>query len=316
MKYIFGPVNSRRLGRSLGIDLLPDKICSLNCVYCEVGATTTLTCERREYAPTVEILAEIDGFFREAAAERSIDVVTITGSGEPCLHSGLGRIIRHLKAHIAKPVVVLTNGTLLHLDRVREELAPADIVIPSLDSALASGFRKVNRPANCVELAEVIQGLTRFCREFTGQVWLEILLVKGMNDSADEIAALTAAVAGIGPDRVQLNSVARPPLESFVAPVSAERLTEIGAEFKKSFTGPVDILVRFTGNDAGPSLKRDPAVLAQEIIQMLRRRPCTADDIREALALAPSEVAEVLKQLEADGRIQELTHNNKVYFQV
>ncbi len=316
MKYIFGPVNSRRLGRSLGIDLLPDKICSLNCVYCEVGVTTTLTCARREYAPTVEILAEINGFFGTGAAEGSIDVITITGSGEPCLHSGLGRIIRHLKAHVARPVVVLTNGTLLHLDRVREELAPADIVIPSLDSALVSGFRKVNRPADCVDLAGVIQGLTRFCREFSGQVWLEILLVKGMNDSAAEIAALTTAVAGIRPDRVQLNSVARPPLESFSAPVSVERLTGIAAAIKKSFSGPVDILVHFKGKDTGPSLKRDPAGLAREIIRMLRRRPCTAEDICEALALAPGEVAGVLKQLAADGRIQELTHNNKVYFQV
>ncbi|MCF6290680.1 MAG: radical SAM protein [Desulfobacterales bacterium] len=316
MKYIFGPVNSRRLGRSLGIDLLVGKVCSLNCVYCEVGATTTLTCERREYTPTAGILAEIDDFFSSGAAGRSIDAVTITGSGEPCLHSGLGRIIRHLKAHTAKPVVVLTNGTLLHLAPVREELAVADIVIPSLDSALAAGFRKVNRPAAGVELAGVIQGLTRFCREFTGQVWLEILLVKGMNDSAAEIAALAAAVAGIGPDRVQLNSVARPPLESFVAPVSAERLTGIAAAIKKSFTGPVDILVRFKGKQPGPALKPDPAGLAQEIIQMLRRRPCTAEDIREALALAPEEVAGVLKELAAGGRIQELIHNNKVYFQV
>ncbi|MBU4394464.1 MAG: radical SAM protein, partial [Proteobacteria bacterium] len=155
MKYLFGPVYSRRLGHSLGIDLLPPKICSLNCVYCEVGPTTDLTCDRKEYVPTEEILKEIDQVLARGAAERHIDVFTLTAMGEPTLHTGLGEIIAYLKKKTDKPVAVLTNGTLFFDPKVRAELSAADIVIPSLDAARQESFDRVNQPAAAVNLEQV-----------------------------------------------------------------------------------------------------------------------------------------------------------------
>lgn len=251
MNFIFGPVNSRRLGISLGIDLLPAKICNFNCIYCEIGPTTSFTAQRGEYTPTAEVIAEIDAFCADPAALARLDVLTITASGEPTLHSGLGEIIAHIKKKIAKPVAVLSNGSLFHLAEVRRELAAADIVIPSLDSALEESFRRINRPTKECRLPTLIDGISRFCREFKGRCWLEILLAKGINDQPADLAALAEAVARIQPERVQLNTVARPPLESFALPLSPGEMRAAAAYF----TIPVDIL---TNSAAAPPTATDP----------------------------------------------------------
>ncbi|HHB75204.1 MAG TPA: radical SAM protein, partial [Desulfobulbus sp.] len=201
MDHIFGPVNSRRLGRSLGIDLLSEKVCNLNCIYCEIGATTHLTCERAEYVPTAEIIGEIDRYFQDTERLREIDVVTVTASGEPTLHSGLGRILAHLKEKTGKPLAVLTNGTTLMDAQVRRELSPADVVIPSLDSAREQSFRKLDRPALCLDLGEIINGLVRFSHEYSGKLWLEILFSRGINDTDDDIHALQMVIDRMRVDR-------------------------------------------------------------------------------------------------------------------
>lgn len=307
MKHIFGPVNSRRLGISLGIDLLPPKICNFNCIYCEIGPTTEFTCERKEYVPTATILAEIEAFLANTEAVQRLDVFTITASGEPTLHSGIGAIIRHLKARTAKPVAVLTNGSLLYNPAVRHDLLPADIVIPSLDAAREQSYRKINRPAACAPLDLVVSGLTRFREEFSGQYWLEILLAKGINDSPEDLAALREAVTAINPSRVQLNSVARPPLEAFALPLSQPELTAAA----RHFTVPVEILVDFTTRERE---KFQPAS-ETAILAMLRRRPCTAADVAEALNLATAPAEQVLEQLVAQGRLVKTAHHRKEYYQ-
>lgn len=307
MKYLFGPVNSRRLGLSQGIDLVPPKICNLNCIYCEVGATTELTCERREYIPLAALLAEIDQLVADREHMARLDFFTITGSGEPTLHSGLGTVIRYIRDHAAKPVAVLTNGSLLHLAEVRQELVAADVVIPSLDSAREESYRRVNRPAHCARLADLIEGLVAFRREFSGQLWLEILLVKGINDSDEDIAALAEAVGRIAPERVQLNTVARPPLEGFAHPLTRQELEAVAAQLP----GRVEILVDFTSRDR--ETFRDPS--EEAIVAMLRRRPCTAEDVSEALGLAPAATRDTLEQLAASGRIHKTTHHDKQYYQ-
>lgn len=307
MKHIFGPVNSRRLGLSLGIDLLPPKICNFNCIYCEIGPTTEFTCERKEYVPTAAIIAEIDRFLANPEPMRRLDVCTITASGEPTLHSGIGAIIRHLKARVAKPVAVLTNGSLLHDPEVRRELLAADIVIPSLDAAREQSYRKINRPAACAPLDLVIDGLIRFRQEFAGQYWLEILLAKGVNDSAEDLAALRETVRRINPTKVQLNSVARPPLESFALPLSQPELVAAA----QHFTVPVEILVDFTTRERE---KFQPAN-ATSILAMLQRRPCTAADVAEALNLETAPTVQVLEQLVAQGQLVKTSHHHKEYYQ-
>lgn len=307
MKYVFGPVNSRRLGISQGIDLVPPKICNFNCIYCEIGATTNLTCTRKEYIPLPELLAEIDTVLADRELMAHLDVFTITASGEPTLHSGIGRVIRYLKEKSDKPVVVLTNGSLLFLPEVRRDLLAADIVIPSLDSAREASYRRINRPAACSPLAELIEGLITFRQEFFGKLWLEILLAKGINDSDEDIAALVAAVEKIRPDKVQLNTVARPPLESFAKPLSKAELEGVA----RRIPGMVEILVDFTTRER----EKFRELSEDEIIEMLKRRPCTATDVSEALNLDPDTTQIMLQQMAAGGRIIETTHHDKRYYQ-
>ena len=309
MKYIFGPVNSRRLGLSLGIDLVPCKVCNLNCIYCEVGATTDLTCERKAYVPTEDVLGEIDALLSQESS-KDIDVYTITGTGEPTLHSDIGKIIRYLKKHTGKPVAVLTNGTLLYHQEVRDELSAADIVIPSLDSARTSSYRKINRPASCAVLEDIIEGLRIFCRDFQGEVWLEILLVQGINDAPADIKALEEAVKDIQPDRVQLNTVARAPLEKFAIPLSRERMEEIADHFKGVFDGVVEILVDFEKR----ARENFQPIVISEILQMLKRRPCTASDICEALNLEREATDKTLQEMESTGEIRPVLHKGNRYY--
>ena len=307
MKYLFGPVNSRRLGLSQGIDLLTPKICNFDCIYCEVGPTTKLTCERQEYTPTVEILAEIDALLQNPEAVDRLDYFTITSSGEPTLHSGIGQIIRHLKQKTAIPVAVLTNGSLLHVKVIRDDLMAADLVIPSLDTVRPESYRKLNRAARCSDLPLIVKGLIHFRRQFKGQIWLEILLVKNINDSAEDIAALQDAILKIKPDRIQLNTVVRPPLESYAKPLNREEMELIA----KKFDRPVEIIVDFEKRKQ----EGYRPIIESEILQMLKRRPCTADDVSEALDLHPHNILTLLNNLENSGKIEIKIHNDRQYFQ-
>ncbi len=327
MNHIFGPVNSRRLGRSLGIDLLPRKVCNLNCIYCEVGATTKLTCERKEYVPTAEIIAEIEEFCGDPERLNRVDVVTVTASGEPTLHSGLGRIITTLKKTTGKPVAVLTNGTTLMREDVVAELSLADVVIPSLDTALPASFRKLNRPAPCLDLREIIEGLVNFSKVFTKELWLEILFARGINDSDEEVQALLAVIRRMTLSRVQLNTVARPPLESFALPIGEQRLKEIAALIISSIPDAprVDILTsgpratdKTTTVDSGhlPGGEADRKDTLEKIIEMLKRRPCTAADINRTCQIGgPEKVEQLLEPLVRSGRLKQRSHGDKLYYQ-
>ncbi len=308
MKHLFGPVNSRRLGLSLGIDLLPGKTCSFDCIYCELGSTTSLTCEQREYIPTSHILNDIDTFFADATRSSRIDVYTVTASGEPTLHSGIGDIIKHLKGKTNKPVVVLTNSSLLHLKSVRRDLLPADIIIPSLDAASPESFRKINRPALGINLEGIIEGIAALKNELPGSLWLEILFSKGINDTDHDITALNRAIRKINPDRIQCNTVARPPAESFAAALSADEMQDVMTKLQ----GPVDIIHDFPEKHIG----HHRLTAEKEILAMLHRRPCTANHICQALHLSPKPTAELLESLLGSRQLRKTTHNNEYYFQV
>ena len=307
MKYLFGPVNSRRLGLSQGIDLLLTKTCTFNCIYCEIGSTEIHTCERKEYTPTEDILAEIDIFLAEDKTNKPIDVFTITASGEPTLHSGLKTVIEHIKKNTGKPIVVLTNGAMFNHADVRHDLMAADIVIPSLDSARQESFRKIDRPAPCVNLEEIIQGLGIFCKEFSGRVWLEVLLVRNINDSKEDILALKKAIAVINPDKTQLNTVVRPPLETFATPLTKEELHDIAGQLP----GHVEIIASFTIKDRMNTRLPDP----DEIIAMLVRRPCTVLDISQALNLDTEATHQIIDELIARGDVISMSHQGKTYYQ-
>ena len=313
MKYLFGPVNSRRLGLSLGVDLVPAKICSYDCIYCEIGPTNALTVRRGEYSPTAGIIAELEGYFADLESGRgglvTPQVITLTGSGEPTLHSGIGRIIAYLKGRTEIPVVVLTNASLLPDPQVRLDLMGADIVVPSLDAVLPESFARVNKPAGaCSDPQQLVEGLIAFTEEFGGSVWLEILLVEGVNDSEADIVALAEAAARIRPERIQLNTVIRPPALALARPLSVARLQEIAGRFGEI---PVEVVGSFVGqgNQVGERT-------AEEIRAMLQRRPCTLEDVSQALGLAEDTVARLIGELVGAGKIGETIHDGRKYYQV
>lgn len=205
--HLFGPVPSRRLGISLGIDLVPHKVCSLNCVYCECGRTTKLTTEREEYVPADMILAELSRFLKENPAP---EYITFSGAGEPTLNSEIGKIIDEIKSdYPAIPIAVLTNGTLFSNRQVRSELLKADLVLPSLDAASDEVFHQINRPSGNLSVSNCIEGLVNFRNEYSGKIYLEIFILPGYNNSPDELDRLKKAILQIKPDRVQLNTLDR-----------------------------------------------------------------------------------------------------------
>ena len=315
MNFLFGPVNSRRLGRSLGIDLFREKICNLNCVYCEVGPTTVPVNRRGRYSPTREILAEITEFCADPHRLAAVDVLTVTAKGEPTLHLDLGVILRHIKSLTDKPVAVLTNGTTLADDEVREALQLADIVVPSLDAVRAESFSKVDRPARGLTVEAIINGLRDFSRAYRGRLWLEILLVRDINDADADIDALLPVLTTLRLDRIQLNTVVRPPADPGARPVAEARLAEIARRLQAALAVPVDLPSPVAGfgdeRDAAPlpTADAEPAALRQAITHMVRRRPCTAADIDRVFHLGGAEkVEQLLASLVASGTLRILTH--------
>jgi len=292
MKHIFGPVPSRRLGVSLGLDIVPLKCCSLNCVYCQLGTRGVPTLRRRSYFPPAEFFTELEE--RKPDLPR-LDYATFSGSGEPTLNADLGELIRGTQQRLDAPICVITNGTLTPDSAVRADLCLADLIMPSLDAATQPVFEAVNRPAAGLFIADVIEGLIALRREFSGKLWLEILLVAGINDGEAELNALIAATERIAPDLVQLNTVVRPPTETSAEPLTPERLNDIA----RRFTIPVETLTAYHG---GGTERRDLDLYA-EIIAYLERRPATLTDLATMLGQEEEAISTHLEKLIATGRV-------------
>ncbi len=307
MRHLFGPVPSRRLGISLGIDLVPFKTCSLDCVYCECGRTTCFTLERQEYVPTEAVLAELANFL---AGNQQPDYITFSGSGEPTLHSGIGKIIDYLKKNYPKDkIALLTNGTLFHLPELREEIKPVDVVLPSLDAASEEVFRQINRPDPTLDFGTFLNGLIEFRQIYTGQIWLEIFIIPGINDKDSEIERFRKLLPRIKPDKVQLNTLDRPGTESWVRPAPRELLENIAARLE----WPADIIASFRYEKI---LKTEAADTETQILQTIKRRPCTIDDLSTVLGFPPSEMNKYLKKLIQQRRIIAKELGRGIFYQL
>ncbi len=277
----YGPVPSRRLGRSLGIDLLPMKTCSYDCIYCQLGPTRRTRLRRARFIEPERVVQAV----RQALeAKPQVDVLTLSGSGEPTLERGLGEIIRLLKKFFSLPVSVITNSSLLYRRSLREELAAADLVLPSMDGWTEPTFKRINRPHNSLELGKILEGLVALRKEFRGEIWLEVLLVHEINDDPDQIPGLLQWVQRINPDRVQLNTVSRPPAEAWVRASAPERIQEI-----RNALGPrAEVVASFKGLSERGSL----ADLERRVAETLKRRPLCAEDLRSlfGMELARAEI--------------------------
>ncbi|MBN1420619.1 MAG: radical SAM protein [Planctomycetes bacterium] len=307
-RYVFGPVPSRRLGRSLGVDLVPHKTCTYDCIYCQLGRTTDKTLERKEYAPVDEIAAEID---RRLGADPKPDFITLSGGGEPTLHRGIGEIIARIKALTRKaltriPIAVLTNGSLLWDEEVRDALGQADLVVPSLDASDEGLFAYVNRPHPDLSFEKVVRGLETFRTSFRGRVWLEVLLLGGVTGFPSVVEKIAGIARRIRPDRVQLNTVARPPAEEYALPVAAERLEELA----RAFEGLAEVIAP----REMPSVRSGEETSDDAIVALLRRRPCSLADVAGGLDIHVSEAAKRLSNLAAAGRVAVRRSDGGVFY--
>jgi len=302
-KYVYGPVPSRRLGRSLGVDLVPMKTCTLNCVYCQLGPTPETTIERAEYAPVDELVEQV-----RAAIETGEppDYITLGGSGEPTLHSRFGLIAERIREFARVPMTLLTNGTLFHLPQVRAACKAIDVIIPSLDAGDEEAFRRVNRPHASLTLEGTVQGLVALREEFDGKIWLEVFLVPGMNTSDEDVENLKVQIARINPHKVQLNTAVRPPAETSVHALDAERMEEI----RRALGPRTEVVVP---PSAAPHTRSTDASEA-DILNMLQRRPCTVQDVSAGLGIHPNEVIKCVLSLLQQGRITELAEGGKTFY--
>ncbi len=302
LHHVFGPVPSRRLGRSLGVDLVPFKTCSYDCIYCQLGRTTCRTVERKEWVSMDAVLDEL-----KLKLTSRPDYITLSGSGEPTLHSRLGELIEHIQAMTEVPVAVLTNGSLLWQKQVREELALADLVMPSLDAPDRDRFDFINRPHPEVTFERLLEGLEALRREFTGKYWLEVMLLAGYTALPEAVQRLAQWIRRIQPDKVQLNTAVRPPAEHYAMAVLPERL----AEFARQFDPPAEVIAEYRGR--GKSA--EPQASTRAVLSLLQRRPCTLLDVAQGLHLKPNEAIKLLDALAAEGRVCGSRHGESYFYQ-
>ena len=293
-RYIFGPVLSRRLGLSLGVDLVEPKTCSLNCIYCECGATNRLTIERKEYVPADAVIEELRDFLSKG---EDLDYVTFSGSGEPTLNTGIGKIIRFLKSEFPRyKVAILTNGTLFSDESLVADVLDADLIIPSLDAVSEEVFKRLNRPHRDLKIESIVEELKNLRKRYSGQIFLEIFIVPGLNDTDEEIDRLADIAREIKPDKIQLNSLDRPPAVPGVKKADYSALLRLSLKF--------DPVAEIIGGYSPREMVIKEEDLMELILNTIRRRPCTREELRDLLKLRMKEVDQTLDILLKNGRIR------------
>jgi wyosine [tRNA(Phe)-imidazoG37] synthetase (radical SAM superfamily) len=306
---VYGPVPSRRFGLSLGIDVVPHKTCTLDCGYCQIGPTTRLIAEPALFYPVDEILADVEEALED---DPPLEVITLAGSGEPTLYSGLGALIDGLKARApGVPLLLITNGTLLWREDVAAAAMRVDILAPSLDAGDPATFARVGAPHPELTFERVLDGLERCTRAFAGEVRLEIMLVAGVNDSGESLAAIAACLPRLRFDRIDLNTPVRPPVpERGALPCDEETL----ARAMTAFGPEAQPIGRFTGSRAAADPRRGFDDSDKDVRELLLRRPCTAEDLASSLGLHRHQVAKILEHLMTGGLVESRASNGVAWF--
>lgn len=305
MKTIFGPVPSRRLGRSLGIDVIPAKTCSYDCIYCESGPTTHLTTNRRSFVSPEQVIEDLHRYFRQYP--QGADVLTFSSAGEPTLYEPLGELVRAIKKHFpAFPLVMLTNGSLLWKPDVRRDLQAIDRVVPSLDAVSPEVFQRLNRPHPGLELDTIVEGLQAFAKDYPGRLHIEVMLVAGFNESIEELSAIARLVGQLQPAEVELNTVVRPPAHPDTLGVCAADMERAQTFFAP---GKAKIIGQFkTCSTAGSDLD-----LAARILALVRRRPCTVAEMAASLGVDAQDLGKTLRVLENKGMLVRSVFGDREY---
>ncbi len=301
--HVFGPVPSRRLGRSLGIDLIPFKTCTYDCIYCQLGRTTEKTVERKPWVDLDAILESL----REKLPSKP-DYITLGGSGEPTLHCQIAELIDRIKGITNVPVAVLTNGSMLWQVDARRQLMEADLVVPSLDAGGETMFQLVNRPHGDISFEQMLGGLPDFRREFRGKYWLEVFLLGGYSALPDEFARIVQCVDRIRPDRVQVNTVARPPAEIYAMAVPAQQLHKLAARFHPK----AEVVADFHNIHAQPEFNAG----REEILDLLRRRPCSIAGLANGLGIHRNEIVKYVEDLVTQEQLEKTVIDGEGYYSV
>jgi wyosine [tRNA(Phe)-imidazoG37] synthetase (radical SAM superfamily) len=302
-KHVFGPVPSRRLGFSLGVDPIPRKYCNFDCIYCQVGKTTHTEAERRSFFDRQELVSEVLLHLEKAKA---VDVITFSGSGEPTLNKDVGWMIRELKRRTETPVAVITNGSLLHREDVREDLSFADIVLPSLDAVTEETFTRINRPHPSISVDDIVKGLQVFRSAYKGKIWLEIMFAKEVNDGPDELERFRRVLEGIAVDKIQLNTITRPAPGEGARPLEASMLARIG----RMFGNRCEVIAGF--DKRSEALGIDDWVA--RVLDILERRALTIDDVASVTGIARDEAADRLRRLESQQLLQTVRQGDILFY--
>ncbi|MFH0880870.1 MAG: radical SAM protein [Lentisphaerota bacterium] len=301
-KHIFGPVPSRRLGFSLGVDLTPGKACSLDCVYCQIGKTQIKTTEPSGFVPTREVIEELDRWFSSGGCA---DHITLSGSGEPTLHSGFGDILTHIKARSSIPSVLLSNGSLFFRSDIRQSACKASLVKATLSCWDQDSFVKIHRPADGLSFEQYFEGLTAFRRDYRGEFWLEVFALQGMNSGTENMQKLACLAAKIMPDKVHLNTVARPPMDKSAIAVPLETLEACAVLFSPA----AEIVAECKGRENSAMVLSEASVLG-----LLKRHACTVSQLSSVFRCKPESITGLLAPMEKSGKIRAERTGNDVFY--
>jgi len=301
-QYIYGPVPSRRLGRSLGVDLVPFKTCTYDCIYCQLGRTTNKTMERKEWVPLDKLLEQL-----KMKLASKPDYITLAGSGEPTLHSRIGELILRIKELTEIPVAVLTNGSLLWIPELRSSLLPADLLIPSLDAGSQELFKYVNRPHKDIAFGKMLEGLVKMRDHYRGQYWLEVFILNGVTTVEAHYDMLARCIKYIGPDKVQFNTATRPPAESYAEPVGRDRLRQLADALGDN----AEVIAAYPFQEASDGLRSN----LEDVLNLLKRRPCTLQDIAAGLGMHLNEATKHVDHLLSEDKIKATPQHRTLYYE-
>ncbi len=302
--FIYGPVASRRLGRSLGVDLVPRKVCSYDCVYCQLGRTKKKTVQRKPYVESGKVLDQLHHRLKQKVRA---DFITLGGSGEPTLNSQIGLLIGEIKKRFRVPVAVLTNSSLLSDIRVRESLMEADAVLPSLDAHDPEGFESINRPHPDITFETMVEGLIAFGKEYPGEIWLEVFVLAGLNATESDAMRFKSWTEMVNPQKIHLNTAVRPTAETYAKQVLPEGL----AMFCKVMGEKAEVITPYLD----PKKHGRGADFEQDLLSLLARRPCTVDDISSGLDLHRDDILKHVESLVKTRRVDRVKKGSEVYYQ-
>ncbi|NLT38461.1 MAG: radical SAM protein [Methanomassiliicoccus sp.] len=302
---VFGPVPSRRFGSSLGVNPVPFKTCNYSCVYCQLGSSTSLRTERREYYPTSQVVEEIRAALE--AINGQVDFVTFMGEGEPTLASNLGDMMRGVSEFWEGGISLITNGSLFSRPEVRVDAMAFDVISPTVSAGDEVTFRRLHRPHRKFTFSRTLEGLVDLRRTFQGEIWAEVMLVRGINDSQQSLDNIRDAIRLIGADRTYITVPTRPPADGRISAPEPEVLRRA----LDSLPGAVDM----TGPEAGTFEARsgDPI---DHLLAIVANHPLREDQVVGILSSRYSErdVADVVKMLVDEKKLERKQYGRTFFY--